>query len=224
MSYICIMDGTMSISEKTNWKPKKPQDLPRVIQGDCDLNSWGLTSLIGGPEEVEGDFKCQGPATWGPDSMNIPSSLEGAPVRVGGSFYCSLNPHLTSLRGLPKFIGGNLFINNCGNLWDPTGLRDCQIGGNVHGTGSPIWDLIEIFPDFKTFQESLDYNYITGPIRWFGVDYFGIDLFRFGEAMNEFEIDYLSKVNRKGRYTRNGFRDWRFVNYVNGEVITMGQN
>lgn len=216
----------MSISEKITWNRKQLKDLPKFIQGDCNLNSWGLTSLIGGPEEVEGYFRCQGPSTWSPDSvnMNILSSLEGAPTRVGGSFFCSLNHHLTSLKGLPKFIGKDLYFNNCKNLWDPTGLRDVQIGGNVYGAGSPIWDLIEVFPDFKTFQESLDYNYITGPIRWFGVDYFGIDLFRFEEAMNEFGIDYLSKVNRKGRYTRNGFSDWRFVNYVNGDVITMGQN
>ena len=55
-----------------------------------------LTSLVGAPERVDGDFYCGG---------NMLTSLKGAPESVDGNFNCSRNS-LTTLKGAPKRVGG----------------------------------------------------------------------------------------------------------------------
>jgi hypothetical protein len=61
-----------------------------------------LTSLMGAPQEVGGDFDCY---------ENQLTSLEGAPKEVGGNFSC-YNNKLTSLKGSPQKIGKNFVCFN----------------------------------------------------------------------------------------------------------------
>jgi hypothetical protein len=61
-----------------------------------------LTSLVGCPVEVGGNFVC----------INSLTSLEGGPKEVGGHFNCSYNK-LTTLEGCPELVCGNFVcINN----------------------------------------------------------------------------------------------------------------
>jgi hypothetical protein len=61
-----------------------------------------LTSLEGAPLEVGGNFYC---------SDNQLTSLEGAPQHVGGDFYCKDN-NLTSLEGAPQHVGGGFYCSH----------------------------------------------------------------------------------------------------------------
>jgi hypothetical protein len=77
-----------------------------------------MQSLIGGPREVGGDFRCSGnplqslkgaPLKIGGDFGCLRTKIQdlvGAPRSVGGSFYCRMNPALASLVGAPESIGG----------------------------------------------------------------------------------------------------------------------
>ena len=72
----------------------------------CNGNN--LTSLVGAPQTVGGDFSC---------NENKLMTLEGAPQTVGGSFFCLINK-LTSLAGAPGTVGGrfNCSDNNLKSL------------------------------------------------------------------------------------------------------------
>jgi len=59
-----------------------------------------LESLEGAPEKIEGNFYC---------SHNRLKSFVGGPIFVTKDFSAGYN-HLESLDGLPKFIGGNLYL------------------------------------------------------------------------------------------------------------------
>jgi len=61
-----------------------------------------LTSLAGAPQTVGGAFYC---------TNNMLTSLAGAPKTVGGGFSCSSN-NLTSLAGAPQTIGGGFYSND----------------------------------------------------------------------------------------------------------------
>jgi hypothetical protein len=73
-----------------------------VVRGDLSLTGLGLTSLLGCPRYVSGEFDC---------SNNELKTLEGAPQEVG-SFDCSHNK-LFSLEGGPQKVKKN--FNCCGN-------------------------------------------------------------------------------------------------------------
>ena len=75
-----------------------------VVSGHCYMGGMGLRTLQGAPERVGGDFFC---------NDNKLKSLVGAPQWVGGDFRC-YNNILTSLEGMPSHIGGRLIMN-----WDP---------------------------------------------------------------------------------------------------------
>ena len=64
--------------------------------GDVDLSGLGLVILPVKFKEVKGNFDC---------TNNKLTSLEGAPEKVGGNFYCSYNP--VSVDELEKTIKRN---------------------------------------------------------------------------------------------------------------------
>jgi hypothetical protein len=87
------------------------------VEGDfkCDYNQ--LTSLVGAPKTVNGNFNCgynnqltslvEGPQTVGGSfvcSSNQLTSLVGAPLTFHGHFFCERNP-LKSLEGAPERVG-----------------------------------------------------------------------------------------------------------------------
>lgn len=104
-----------------------PEECPSFI---CKHNS--LTSLIGGPSIVHGNYICYG--------CHL-KTLEGAPEEVGGRFDCSYN-HLKSLAGIPKIIHGDFCYTDWGKVtdWDTDRYKPTEdevrslskIGGKVH--------------------------------------------------------------------------------------------
>ena len=72
-----------------------------VVDGTFDCDKNRLTSLEGAPLKVGGDFYC---------SYNRLTSLEGAPQEVVLSFVCQ-NNHLTSLEGAPLKVGGDFYCS-----------------------------------------------------------------------------------------------------------------
>ena len=72
---------------------------PKYVGGRFSCGRNKLQTLEGAPKYVGRNFDC---------SSNQLQTLEGAPERVGGDFSCEQNSQLTTLKGLPRFIGGNL--------------------------------------------------------------------------------------------------------------------
>jgi hypothetical protein len=66
-----------------------------------------LTSLKGSPPVIGDDFRC---------SWNELTSLEDCPHTIRGSLLCEENKLLTSLKGAPRFVGGNVSFSGCTNL------------------------------------------------------------------------------------------------------------
>jgi len=89
-------------------------------------------------------------------------TLEGGPREVGGDFNCSYN-QLTSLEGSPREVTGDF---NCHN--------------------NPIYSVYKLFPDRKSYMDSLDYNYLRGT---------DIVKSRFKEACEEANIKIPNKIN-----------------------------
>ena len=71
-------------------------------------NNKNLTNLIGGPEEVKGDYCCY-------YCSNL-TSLDGAPEEVGGYFDCNGNKNLTNLKSGLKKVKGDFYCYKCNNL------------------------------------------------------------------------------------------------------------
>ena len=98
-------DGSVSVHQDVMLNDKKLTRIPfnfRSITGSFYCNSNNLTSLEGAPKKVGGSFYCS--------NNNNLTSLEGAPEEVGGHFYCNYN-NLTSLEGAPIEVGGDFYCN-----------------------------------------------------------------------------------------------------------------
>lgn len=152
-----------------------------------------LVSLEGGPREVGGSFFCQ---------RNEIYSLNGCPKSVGGSFGCSYNQlttlegvqkevngffscaynQLTSLEGSPKVQGD---FNCIGNKLISLEGAPTSVNGKFECYENPIWEVYKLFPDYKSYLDSLDYNYLRGS---------SIDKKRFKEALEEFHIEMPNKI------------------------------
>lgn len=183
-------DGVVDVSQTVRISDENMKSLEvrfGRVSGNFKLSvgysvSGSLTTLEGSPSFVEGDFMVQGQSKL--------TSLVGAPIEVGGGFYCS-GTAITNLVGSPRIIGdvfsvgscesltslegmpdevGELVVYGCLNLWDPSGLRDCTIGEESWNKrefqGTPIHWLHFLFGSLKNLQESLDYNYIKPPRRF----------------------------------------------------------
>jgi hypothetical protein len=100
---------------------KLPKGAPEVATL-VNLKKNNLVSLKGSPKEVEGDFIC---------AQNKLMSFSGGPQRVEGNFDASENRALTSLAGLPGWIGGNLSFQNCTKLADLSTGKYVEVGGSV---------------------------------------------------------------------------------------------
>ena len=90
------------------------------------------------------------------------TTLKGGPREVTGYFDC-YNNQLTTLEGGPNHVGGGF---------------DCS--------GNPIYQIYKLFPDYKAFMYSLDYNYLRGN---------DIVKIRFKEACEEAGIEMPEKIN-----------------------------
>ena len=115
---------------------------------NCSMNK--LESLKGGPSKVGLTFDC---------CHNKLTSLEGVQSNINGNFSCSTNL-LTTLEGGPKEVSGDFWcINN--QLTTLKGSPN-KVGGNFDCSDNPIFAVYNLFPDYKSFMDSLDYNYLRG--------------------------------------------------------------
>lgn len=154
----------------------------------CTLNK--LTSLKGCPEKVGGNFNC---------NFNLLETLEYAPKHVIGSFSC-INNKLKTLKGIqeelfsslicgsneilsfdyaPKIIKGNFFCDD-NFIYSLDNLP--EVSGLFYADNCPIWRVINLFPTYNTYLDSLDYNYWRN-------NYSSIVKHRFAEALEEIGVD-----------------------------------
>jgi hypothetical protein len=127
---------------------------PKTVGGSFWCYNNQLTTLEGGPTEVVGgSFYCYN---------NQLTTLEGGPTKVGGDFSCS-NNQLTTLEVCPKTVGCDFSCyNNQLTIinWDDVYTLN-PISFNLES--NPIFEVYRIFPDFKTFKDSLEWNYFKEP-------------------------------------------------------------
>lgn len=167
------------------------------VTGDFSVSN--INSLHGCPHTVGGNFRC---------SRSGIRNLVGGPREVGETYYLSFNNSLTSLEGGPQKVG-SLKISKCHELNDPRHLKEIQIDGSWYLSETAATGLIKIFGD--NFRDSLDYNYIRDYHGKIG--YMGINLFRFKEALSEFDIEVIFDPQR----------DWMFVLESNGAEIPVSK-
>lgn len=147
----------------------------RRVDGSFFVGSTILESLNGAPEWVSGSFHCYD---------NELTTLEGSPKYVGGNFVCYSN-NLKDLKGSPDFIRGDF---NCCNVQTKKqklisiegspkyvdGKFDCSYNEIISLEGgpinigdftckeNPIYEIYQWFGNYKSFQDSMDYNYLRG--------------------------------------------------------------
>ena len=130
-NYTINQDGTVDVDGNVNLYYCELTRLPHIQFG-----------------KVTGNFDC---------GHNKLISLDGSPREVGGDFNCDHNK-LRFLEGGPITVGGDF---NCAHN-DLVTLDGSpkEIGGNFECFINPIHDIYKLFGDYKTYQDSLDYNYL----------------------------------------------------------------
>jgi hypothetical protein len=128
-----------------------------VVRDTLSFAMWGLTSLIGSPQRVQGGFICTynklktlegAPQEVGGFFIcanNQLETLEGGPVKVGSFYDCSSNKLIT-LKGLPQEIRGDLWCYNN----QLTSLEGCArvIYGSLYAHNNKLLTSIEGGPSF----------------------------------------------------------------------------
>ena len=129
-----------------------------VIEGNFDCSSMNLTSLEGAPKKVGRSFWC---------SSNNLTSLEGSPVKVGRNFYCT-NNNLISLEGAPREVDGSFWCSN-NNLTSLKGAPR-EVGGDFWCSSNNLTSLegapYKIYVDFYCFNNKLTDNQIKAYKKW----------------------------------------------------------
>jgi len=80
---------------------------PTRVGKNFSCSRCGVGSLKGGPIDVGGNYNC---------SFNSLNNFEYAPETIPGDFVARFNHDLESFDGLPKYIGGDLRLED-GNPW-----------------------------------------------------------------------------------------------------------
>jgi len=148
----------------TNWSINTDGTVD--VDGDVYMQNNGLTKIPIKFGKVTGHFRCD---------FNYLSTLEWAPYEVGGVFNCVHNK-LTSLKGGPSRVGGNYWCNNNKLITLEGFPKEVNYFNCAY---NPIYEIYTLFPDYKSFRYSMDYNYLRGKT---------IDKLRFQEALDEVGI------------------------------------
>ncbi len=98
-----------------------------------------LTSLEGAPVKVGGHFYCD---------HNYLTSLEGVPAEVGGHFYCQSNL-LKTLKGVPRKISG-IFDCQYNKIWTFEGAPD--YANDFYCSYNPIYHIWKLFFDYSKIE------------------------------------------------------------------------
>jgi len=146
---------------------------PREVTGNFYCTDNQLTTLEFGPREVTGDFNCR---------YNKLTTLEFGPREVTGDFNCRYNK-LTSLEGGPQEVGGDFSCRN--NQLITLEGGPISVGSDFYCNDNPIYSVYKLFPNYKSFMDSMDYSYLRG------VD---IVKSRFQEALDEQGIKMPNKI------------------------------
>jgi len=147
---------------------------PIHVGGNFDCSDNKLTTLEGAPNYVGGSFNCYN---------NQLTTLEGGPSYVGGGFYCGYN-QLTTLEGGPDHVGRDFYCHR--NKLITLEGSPIEIGGSFYCEDNPIYSIYKLFPNYKAFRDSLEYNYLRGT---------DIVRSRFEEACEEAGIRMPKKIN-----------------------------
>jgi hypothetical protein len=106
---------------------------PSFVGETYSCHKSSLVSLEGSPYQVSSLYV----------ESNLLRNLSGGPRRVLRNLYLDRNP-LTSLLGLPEFIGGTLSLTSCDSLESLNGLH-MNIGKVMTSWFSIDWNLASIF-------------------------------------------------------------------------------
>jgi hypothetical protein len=109
-------------------KIKDKSDFKKIGKDDDIFVTKKMSSLIGSPKKVNGDYVCE--------SNTKLKSLEGAPKEVGGNFIC-FETKITSLRGSPVHVGGDFECSYNHKLKDLTGAP-LTVGGDFDCSSCPV--------------------------------------------------------------------------------------
>ena len=145
------------------------------VYGSINLSLRGLTKLPLKFGKIDGWFDC---------SYNQLTTLEGGPQEVGGAFDCSDN-QLVTLEGSPKEVGGAFNCRNNQLITLEGSPREIYKHMSFNCFGNPVHSIYHLFPDYKSFMNSLDYNYLRGT---------NIVKTRFEEACEEAGIKIPKKI------------------------------
>jgi len=197
MNYTINDDGTVDVDGGVYLNQFGLTKLPLKfgkITGYFDCGENQLTTLEGSPNYVGGCFYCfdnklttlEGAPNYVGVSFNCNNNqlttLEGGPSHVGGYFDC-YNNQLTTLKGAPSYVGGYFDCNN-NQLITLEGGPD-HVGGGFNCDYNPVYSIYCLFPNYKSFKDSLDYNYLRGT---------DIVKMRFKEACEEAGIEMPEKI------------------------------
>jgi len=179
-NYTINPDGSIDVNGDVELYGKGLTKLPLKfgkVTGDFYCGHNQLTTLEGGPREVGGYFYC---------NYNKLTTLDGSPKEVGGGFYC-INNQLTTLEGGPQEVGGGFYCSY--NQLTTLEGAPREVGGNFDCINNPIYQIYKLFPDHKSFMDSLDYSYLRGT---------DIVKSRFQEALEEIGKEMPNKIERYG--------------------------
>lgn len=108
---------------KTNVKTTLANSRLAHVEGDLLIHEYGSNSFVGLPAYVGGDFIVK-------DCPEV-TSLKGMPKEIGGD--CRMPARqIKSLNGMTQKIGGKLEIKSPGFVGDITGIG--EVGGSIHLT------------------------------------------------------------------------------------------
>ncbi len=175
-NYTINPDGSIDVDSNVDLSEKGLTKLPLKfgkVTGSFYCYRNQLTTLEGSPNEVSGGFYCRN---------NNLTTLEGAPKEVGGNFYCG-NNQLISLEGGPNYVGGDFSCHKNQLISLEGGPK--EIDGGFICSDNPIYSLYNLFTDYKSYLDSLDYGYLRGT---------DIVKSRFQEALEEIGKEIPEKI------------------------------
>lgn len=123
-----VYDGDFKVTEEMVMRGKLIKNkIPYHVTGDFDCSDLGLTTLVGCPKIVGGDFIAK---------YNLLKDLKGGPEFVHGDNYNVKSNDLTSLEGSPKEVGFlDVHHNDLKNLKGSPRIVHClNINGNKNLT------------------------------------------------------------------------------------------
>lgn len=110
-----------------------PEGIKSMWPGNFNVTAVNLDSLEGGPSTVLGNYTIA--------RTNI-KTLGGAPKEILGNFRFGEHEKLVTLIGFPKHVHGNVEGFDLTHLTSLTGMKECEVDGDIHFTQCGFHNLI----------------------------------------------------------------------------------